>query len=549
LTGAHGDSLRRPTLIGWLSFAGALLLCSWGVLSVFFASAPADVFPVGDEAMLEIYTMHASHGIWAHGPYSQFAWNHPGPLYFYLLAPFYLLSGEKTIALHVGAFAINLVSLLAIVVVLIRYATPAVTCAGVLGIGVYLFRLEPLISSYWNPHIVVLPVAAFLVVCAALAAGHVALLPAVAVLGSFLAQTHVSLVPYVVALAGGALLSAVVHTASSEHEATSAAAAAGAHRRSLGVWISVFACCLLLLWLIPIADELGHHPGNLTRLLRFFGEPADSQPLRRAFSVWADTVCAVFRAHLDIPVGARLKLGEIGVARVGAVAQVLLLLAAWWDARRRRERFDAALCAVGVLASAIAVWSITRIRTLIGDYMVFWVSVIGAVNFAVIAGVGLTRLVSVRLRDPLRWAAVAASALVVMTYVYLGVNQLGRTRRYEGRPPRESAQTVKVVSDAIIDDLRRHDVQRPLFRFSTPAWGEAAGVLLQLYKRGVAPAVEQKFVNLFGEPLAPDGHADRVYVFADASLHAALTQRPGDEVVAAVDDLYVHAMPVAQSPE
>jgi hypothetical protein len=41
------------------------------------------------------------------GPYSRFGWHHPGPLYFYLLAPWYWMSGLHTAGMQAGAFAIN----------------------------------------------------------------------------------------------------------------------------------------------------------------------------------------------------------------------------------------------------------------------------------------------------------------------------------------------------------------------------------------------------------------------------------------------------------
>ena len=130
-------------------------------LIVFFRWARADLYPVSDQAILEIYTLHAVRGLWLLGPYSQFGWHHPGPLYFYLLAPFYALSSHKTIALHVGAFAINIGSLCGIAYLLMRNASAMVTCLVVLLFGVYLSRLEPVMTSYWNPHIVMLPSALF----------------------------------------------------------------------------------------------------------------------------------------------------------------------------------------------------------------------------------------------------------------------------------------------------------------------------------------------------------------------------------------------------
>ena len=49
----------------------------------------------GDAAATEIFVLHATRGPWPLGPYSQFYWNHPGPLMFYLLAPVYALSGQQ----------------------------------------------------------------------------------------------------------------------------------------------------------------------------------------------------------------------------------------------------------------------------------------------------------------------------------------------------------------------------------------------------------------------------------------------------------------------
>jgi hypothetical protein len=502
--------------------------------------------------MLEIYTLHAVRGIWKLGPYSQFGWNHPGPLYFYLLAPFYLLAGEKTIGLHAGAFAINLLSLFAIVFVLIRYAAPAVACAGVVAIGVYLFRLEPIISSYWNPHIVILPVAAFLVLCASLAAGRRGALPAIVLAGSFLAQTHVSLVPYVVVLAGGALAAAAfwrVPARASGAEATPERT----HARSLGWWINLSAWLLLLLWLFPLVDQLSHTPGNLARMVRFFSEPADGKPLSLALVVWGDMMCALFRPHLVVPVGWPLKIdaGVIYIPTVCAIAQVLLLAAACWDAMRRQDRFDAALCAAGLLASVTGLLSITRIRSFVGDYMVFWMSAIGALNWAVIAGLALTRFVSIgiRLRETMRWATLGASAIVVGGCVYLGADQIEQARQDGLKRPRDSARTVMLLSDAIVADLRRRPAQRALIQLSTDAWSEAAGVVLQLYKRGVPLSTHANEVSFFGEPFAPNGHEDRVFIIADRRTHAELSGRPGDEVVAEVDGVYIHALPKAQQQQ
>jgi hypothetical protein len=524
-----GRAARQPIVIAWLAIvAGALLVA---VPLVFFATAIDAVFPVGDVAMLEIYTLHASNGIWPLGPYSQFGWHHPGPLLFYLLAPLYLLSGDKTVSLHVGALAINLLSLCGLGYALMRFATPSVALAAVVALGVYLSGVESVITSYWNPHVVFLPAATFLVLCAALAAGRRGALPAAVFVGSFLVQTHVSLVPYV-ALLGSAALAAAVR--SRTRTATSG--------RSLGWWMHASAWLLALLWSLPIVEQVSRTPGNLTRLVDFFGEPSPGQELRTALVVWGDTMCALFRRHLEIPSGFPLTIPDqsITIASLCAIGQLLLLAWAGLDAYRRQDRFDAALSAAGLLASVAALWSITRVKSLVGDYMVFWMSAIGTLNWALIAGRAATRVAPLLPRPVARWAAAGAAALVFAGFIDLGVDQLKRARRQGRLAPRGGAMAVKLATDAVAADMKRHGVRRPLFQMSTRGWGEAAGVVLQVYKRGGSPAVEARLVHLFGEPFAPTGQEDRVFVIADPG-HAAPLRRPGDELIASGVGIAVYA--------
>ena len=61
-----------------------------------------------------------------------------------------------------------------------------------------------MLASQWNPHVLVLPTMAIVVVAAALAAGRTRLLPLLAALASFVVQTHLGLGPAVLAVSGAA---------------------------------------------------------------------------------------------------------------------------------------------------------------------------------------------------------------------------------------------------------------------------------------------------------------------------------------------------------
>src|SRR5207248_618638 len=108
-------------------------------------------------------------GVWALGPYSQFGWHRPGPLYFYMLAPLYAAGGFRFAAINVGAALINLASLAVLLTVVARGSRSLVLWVPAT-LGVYLLRLAPVLVSAWNPHVIVMPLAALIAVSAALTA-------------------------------------------------------------------------------------------------------------------------------------------------------------------------------------------------------------------------------------------------------------------------------------------------------------------------------------------------------------------------------------------
>src|SRR5262249_4959114 len=151
---------------------------------------------VSDGAILEIYTLEALRGTLLVGPYSRFGWHHPGPLYFYLLAPWYWLSGYHTAGMQAGALVINFAATLLIIRCVAANASAPTAVAVFVSIAVYILRAGDLIVSAWNPHIIVLPLVAYVVLAAAMFAdprrGHLLWLVGV---GTLLAQTHVAMVP------------------------------------------------------------------------------------------------------------------------------------------------------------------------------------------------------------------------------------------------------------------------------------------------------------------------------------------------------------------
>ena len=160
------------------------------------------------------------------------------------------------------------------------------------------------------------------------------------------------------------------------------------------------------------------------------------------------------------------------------------------------------------------------------------------------------------------WSVIAGALLLAIATVFfkstprdvypvgdhavLEIGELKRARRQGLGSRSDSARRVQLAAEAVLDEMRRQHVRRPLFRMSTRDWGEAAGVLLQVYKRGVPPAVDVSLVPLFGEPLAPAGLEDRLFLIADATTEAALTRPRGDQVIASLGRMYVHSSPIVE---
>src|SRR5262245_13575849 len=99
--------------------AGALILATGLIL---LAQRASDVATFGDTAVIESYTWMASNGDLLLGPYSRFQWHHPGPLAFFWIAPFYMLSGARAAGLNAGALALNLAALAILTSIVIRRA-------------------------------------------------------------------------------------------------------------------------------------------------------------------------------------------------------------------------------------------------------------------------------------------------------------------------------------------------------------------------------------------------------------------------------------------
>lgn len=170
------------------------------------------------------------------------------------------------------------------------------------------------------------------------------------------------------------------------------------------------------------------------------------------------------------------------------------------------EQALAHLSLLTALASVVACWSIPRIAGAIGDYQIFWMSAIGALNLALVAAAiagGATADAPARRR----WLLGVMSVLLGLVAAATTVRGLAGARAY-GVNQRDSEAPRRVVAEATAEYRARARVTRPLFRMNATSWLQAAAVVLHAYRRQGDLAVDRSWVPVFGDALAPDGSED-----------------------------------------
>lgn len=523
-----GTVLAAAGLIAWLG-------------SVARDGAPT--WPVADGALIELYTIHATRGEQLLGAYSQYGWHHPGPLLFYLLAPFYLLGGRTVYGLDLGALVINLASLSMIAAIIGRRKdmTPASAVLLLVGLFAYLARLPSLLTSAWNPHVSVLPFAALLVCSAAALAGDTRMLLLVVFLASFVTQTHVGFAPVAGAL-GALAVAGIAYRAMSD----------GGDRRTLSWWVLAAVALLQLVWLPTLADELTGHPGNLTRIWRFFFETAETQTMVAALRSWSTMLIGLLQPDLTVAVGVGfagssspwpMVLGALAVATLPIVA-----VARWRDG----HRFESSLAIACFTASAVGFWSVLHIRGLIGDYQLFWLSVLGIFD--------LTLMLGLMVNAARRWMPVGPSTLPVARAAavllgigtgLIGVSHLMLATRSTQLP--DENEIVRRLTVQMRQGLSSMGAHRPLFRMDGSPWGIGSGLMLQLARASLAFSIDPDVAARFDPHLSSIGEEDVLVTLSGSDRHRELAARPGNATLATSDwarvHLYLDAVSLVDQPQ
>ena len=510
-----------------VALSAGVFIFGWAL--ILLAREAADLATFGDTAVIESYTWMAAKRDLLLGPYSRFQWHHPGPVAFFLMAPFYALSGSRSAGLNAGALGLNLAVLAILGWTLARKADTVLSLALLIGLAVYAVRIAPVFTSAWNPHVIVFAMMALIVVAADTLSGAPSTLPIVAALASLVGQTHVGLLP-------SALAVGVVAAAGTVAVGRHGEPGASEVRRSL----LVTAVVLTVLWALPIVEQFTSHPGNIRQLWTFFvAEPHRGQRFASAFYAWSDMLTALVRPDFAVARGLRFRQSPIRWVEAVAVLQLIGLITTATIAARAHRGFEAALAALLLMVSLLALWSATRIEEAIFDHEVFWMSGVGVLNIALVLALG-GRLLSDRILRSLKVAPAAIGWALFMICTVVGLREM-RAAVDGSRNPSGESEAVSTVAERLRRYFEDERVVRPLVRIDQEAWPLAAGVILRLQKDGVPVAVENDWIAMFTPEFSATGR-ETVELAIDAKpQHVRSLGKPGDIVVIEHDPLlFVH---------
>ncbi len=484
---------------------------------------------VADQALIELHTRDVGHHTPLVGLYSRGEWSHPGPILFYVLAPFYWLAGGRAFGLSIGALAINGASIVGLALVARRRGGTPLMLLTLLGSTLLLRTLgADFVRDPWNCFITTLPFALLIFLAWSMWCGEAWALPIAAGVATFLAQTHIGFVvlalPLVVWGALGLLVAAVrppggrgaaEPAPGPEPGGEGDAGDTGTKRPTvlrLAVAAVLSAGVLAVLWAPTFVDVLIHDPSNLGLIRAWFGGGGgDAHSVGVGWRVMSGQFAALpewlttKRAFLLSGETPYLEHAPLPLLLVPVAAAAVVL----W---RRGTRVARSYVATLVLVFAVGVVAVARTVGPAFDYRLRWTFVVGMLGLLAIAWAAWGMAAR-------RWPGVERRVLVPLTLgaiVVVGVVN-AVTGATVGSPQAGDSATMNSLVPQVIDALG--DVDGPVLvddGLQGGAW-QARSLILELEKAGYDVVVPADRGAVYGRQrvVQDDDFATRLVITAD----------------------------------
>lgn len=477
------EHTERRVQHSWCTFIPAVLFLLIPFLGagvgLLYLGLP-DILPLGDAAFIELAVRSATDCEQLLGSYSRFGFNHPGPLYFYVQVPLFVLLGEVTLPLHVTTICLNGLAAGGIVWALSRLVSGLTFLFGLLCVAVYCAFLGQFLVEFWAPAVVILPFV-FAMVCAAVViVGEDRLMVSALFAASLVAQTQLGYTPTLLAVAA---FCGLTRAAMLRRWLALPKPRTPTGRRRMVIWVSVVA----VLWL-PTAIDQVYGSGNLSNIVSAFSADAGdvTDPDRADFT----ELCRVTTAFSAAPLGSGALPKSPATWQAWLFwVQVGVLIAGVVVGRKCRPALTA-LSTVGLVCVVMAIFSIHSIKGEFHHHITLWMSCIGLFVYLV-AGLIVQVLVG-RITGSRRLVFAGALFSLSGLVLYLNTVQILQAVsliviRSKDEP---TARVVRALSIAASESLERHADRDIVIHVSPPNdWGMASCLALALARKGLRPRV------------------------------------------------------------
>ncbi len=474
------------------------------------------------------------------GAYSRLGWAHPGPLLFWLLAPFRALFGDTGVL--VGSAVLNVSSLGAALWIARRHGGNRLLVllwlgeiALVHGLGVDLL-VDP-----WNPYLPVLPFLVFLLALWAVTLGDPPMIPVAVFTGSFAVQAHVGYAPLVLGLASLAVVATAVRRyrsrSSTERSPPTgtgddpAVDVAAPRRRWSPTWGWAGVALGVVLWAPPVLQQLFGDPGNLSAIVDSLRDPIEpAAGLPYALGAWATQLGPsppwLVSGELD-------ALGYVRTSRLWPATAFLLVSIALGVAVqvRRGARAAATLTGGAVAATVIGVIATARVTGGVAPYLVRWWWPVSLVAYVAAAWCAVELVAPLVNRAIRRFTLRAALAVGLAATVAVAVT---------GAPVVEPTATYSTaVAHLVGPTARALDRRHRYFLVSVDSVSLGAtgiGLFVALDGRGYHVFVDKVLSDAVGdERTLGTGRADATLYVVAGENRATWAEPPGARLVASFD--------------
>ncbi|HEY5045078.1 MAG TPA: hypothetical protein VII53_04410 [Solirubrobacteraceae bacterium] len=320
-----------------------------------------------------------------------------GPMLYWLLALPARFGSPDTLALTMGL--VNTLAIVGVVALARRRGGRALMFAVAIAIALMCRSLAPeVFHDVWNPSAGLFGFMLLIFLCWSLACGEYRLLPLTVLVASFVVQCQLAFLPPSLGLLAVGLVGLVASRrlrwsasggpAAADRTLSGGPPAAADRGRRGPIWRWALAALVIALicWTPPVVDQLTHHPGNLTVVVRTatatkstLGATVGWRAVVRAIGVppwWLIDPRSPWERKTDV----RRAPGALAGASCLLMLCALLTIAAVGLRRRRADLFAGALIALVLCAALAAVAASTPTTHLLAatlGYTLWWGSPAG----------------------------------------------------------------------------------------------------------------------------------------------------------------------------